>query len=104
MAWFVSQRTGEIGVRMALGASRGAVLRLVLAQGVRPLAWGTLIGMIPCIAFSAFLAIELYGVTPADFIILTGIAAAQLLGACLACWIPARRAVRLDPAVALRSH
>jgi putative ABC transport system permease protein len=104
LAYFISQRTSEIGIRMALGASRGAVLRLVLAQGLRPLVWGTLIGVLPCAAFSAFVAIELYDVTPADFTFLAGIIVVQLLVACVACWIPARRAVRLDPAAALRSH
>jgi predicted permease len=102
MAYFVSQRTSEIGIRMALGAPRRTVLAMILKQGLSPLAWGTLIGLVPIAIISAVAAIELFEVTPLDATILLGVLISQLAVAALACWLPVRRAVRLDPAVALR--
>jgi predicted permease len=102
MAYFVSQRTSEIGIRLALGAPRRTVLAMILKQGLSPLVWGTLIGLVPIAIISIAAAVELFDVTPLDLTILAGVFAAQLTVAALACWLPVRRAVRLDPAVALR--
>jgi predicted permease len=102
MAYYVSQRTSEIGIRMALGAPRVTVLLMILKQGLTPLVWGTLIGLVPIAIISAAAAIELFQVTPLDVTILLGVFTAQSAVAALACWLPVRRAVRLDPAVALR--
>jgi ABC-type antimicrobial peptide transport system permease subunit len=105
LSYFVSQRTAEIGIRMALGAQRRQLLALVIRQGMRPLFWGTMLGLPPCV-IPGFLALEIYPVRSsiADIAFLVGIVIAQASVAWLACWIPARRAVRLAPAVALRSE
>ncbi len=106
LSYFVSQRTGEIGIRMALGADRRAVVGLITRQGMRPLLWGTVLGVVPCVVFGAVLVLEIYpaySLAFTDLIFLAGIVLLQASLACLACWIPARRAVRLDPAIALRS-
>ena len=102
MHHFVVQRTNEIGVRMALGARYGDVLRLVLRQGLTLTAIGILVGILGASGLTQILASLLYGVTPTDPLTFA-LAPATLLGvAALACWIPARRAARIDPLVALR--
>lgn len=98
----VAQRTQEIGIRMALGARRGQVLRLVLGQGVRLVALGAAIGLSSAIVLTRFLSSVLYGVRPTDPGILVA-AVLSLAGvAMLATYIPARRGTRVDPMVALR--
>jgi predicted permease len=107
LSYFVSQRTGEIGIRMALGARRREVLALVIRQGMRPLLWGTILGVLPCVGLGFVLVLEIYPayeVVPGDIAFSAGIITMQGIVASLACWIPARRAVRLDPAAALRSQ
>jgi ABC-type antimicrobial peptide transport system permease subunit len=107
LSYFVSQRTGEIGIRTALGAQRREVLSLVIRQGMRPLLWGTMLGLLPCVVSGLVLVLEIYPayeVGLSDVTFLAGIVMTQGILGCLACWIPARRAVRLDPAVALRSE
>ena len=98
----VAQRTGEIGVRIALGAQARDVLGLVLAQGLRLVLGGVALGAVAAVALRSFVASQLYGVTASDP--LTFVAAATVLGlvAFAACWLPARRAARVDPAVSLR--
>jgi len=106
LSYFVSQRTAEIGIRLALGAQRRQLLALVIRQGMGPLFWGTMLGLLPCVILGFVLALEIYPtyeVVLADVAFLVGIVIAQGSVAWLACWIPARRAVRLAPAVALRS-
>jgi putative ABC transport system permease protein len=106
LASFVSQRTREIGVRMALGAPRRKIFRFVLNQGVRPLLWGTLLGLLPCVTLALVAVIEVFRderVPLGDIAFIGGILAVQMAVALLVCWIPARRAVRLDPVVALRA-
>jgi len=100
----VAQRTHEIGVRMALGAARGDVLRLILAQGGKLAAMGIVIGLIASYLMTQFLRTLLYGVTPTDPLTFGAVAVLLLLTALLACWIPARRASRVDPMIALRAE
>ncbi|HEX7286548.1 MAG TPA: ABC transporter permease [Candidatus Angelobacter sp.] len=102
VSYVVSQRTQEIGIRMALGASRGNVLGMVLGQGARMALLGVLGGLIASLALTRLLAGQLYGVTPRDPV--TFVAVSLLLTgiALLACYLPARRAARVDPMHALR--
>jgi putative ABC transport system permease protein len=102
MAFRVRQRTAEIGVRMALGAGRRAILRMVMAQGVRLTAAGITLGLLIAVPASRLLRGLLYGIQPHDvetYVVATALLAAVAL---VACWLPARRAVRVDPSVALR--
>jgi putative ABC transport system permease protein len=102
VSYVVSRRTQEIGVRMALGASRATVLVTILAKAAQMTAWGILGGLMASFALTRLLAGLLYGISPRDPV--TFIAVALLLGAIalLSCWLPATRATRVDPAVALR--
>jgi putative ABC transport system permease protein len=100
----VAQRSREIGIRLALGAERASVLGLVLAQGWRLTAVGLAVGLALAAAGARLLAGFLPGVSPLDGVAYTG--ATLLLGAAatMAMWLPARRALAVDPAQALRSE
>jgi predicted permease len=102
MAYSVAQRTREIGIRMALGAQKNDVLKMAIGQGFRLTLLGIVMGIAGAIALTRFLSSLLYGVRPSDP--LTFVAVSLLLAAValLACYIPARRAMRVDPMVALR--
>lgn len=102
MAWSVAQRTGELGVRMAIGARRGDVVRMVLGQGGRIAGIGLVAGLIGALALGGFLGSQLFGVSRFDP--LTFVAVIAVLGAIalFACWLPARRAAKIDPMTALR--
>jgi putative ABC transport system permease protein len=103
MSYAVAQRTHEIGVRMALGAQPGDVLRLVVRSGIRLLAVGLLIGVPAAFGLAQVLRGALYGVTPSDPSTFVAIPAVLAIVALIASYVPARRATRVDPMVALRS-
>jgi putative ABC transport system permease protein len=102
MAYSVAQRTREIGVRLALGAARKDVLGLILVSGARLAAFGMLLGLAGALALNYLLRSQLYGVSPADPVTYIGVALILGSVALLASYIPARRATRVDPLVALR--
>jgi putative ABC transport system permease protein len=102
LAYFVGQRVREIGVRMALGASAGEVVRLVLLRGMYPIIAGTALGLAGSFACSRLLAQLLYGVSLSDPLVYLAVPACLLFPALLASYIPARRATRIDPLAALR--
>jgi putative ABC transport system permease protein len=99
----VAQRTREIGVRMALGAQRSSVLRLVLAQGLRLTLAGVALGLIGSLAGARLLQGLLFGVGVHDPMTFAGVPVLLALVAAIACYVPARRAASVDPAIALRA-
>ena len=103
MAYAVSRRTRELGVRMALGASRRGVLRLVLGQAVGVASIGMVIGLVAAIPATRYVKSQLYGVEPGDPITLIAVVLVLGCATIAAAYVPARRATRVDPVVALRS-
>jgi predicted permease len=104
IAYSVSQRTREVGIRMALGAQRGDVRRLVLRQGLWLAGLGIGIGLPAALAVTRLLQGLLFGISPTDPVTFLVVPLMLLGVACFACWLPARRAARVDPMVALRSE
>jgi putative ABC transport system permease protein len=104
LAYSVNQRTREIGLRMALGAPRSGVLRLVVGEGMLVGVVGIAIGLVAALALSATLASLLFGVPAHDPATFAGVAVVLMLVASVACVIPARRASRVDPLIALREE
>jgi len=102
MALSVSQRTHEIGVRLAIGARPGNILGMILGQGMGLAFAGLLLGIAGSFALTRAVKSLLFGVTPTDPATFLTVAAALTMAAFVACYIPARRAMRVDPAVALR--
>jgi putative ABC transport system permease protein len=104
VAYTVEQRTGEIGLRMALGAQTRDVLRLVLSQGMKPVLTGLIIGIVATFALGRLIAAQLYQVSAHNPVLLGGAAILLTATALMACLLPARRAALVDPVQALRSE
>jgi hypothetical protein len=102
VAFSVTRRTQEIGIRMSLGAPRGNILRLVLGEGARMAALGVLIGIAASLAITRLISTLLFGISATDPLTFVGVAVLLSAVALLASYIPARRATRVDPLVALR--
>jgi predicted permease len=104
LSYLTAQRTTELGIRMALGAQRDQLLRLVLVDGLGPALFGLGLGLVASLAATRILQSMLFGTKPLDPVILSGVVATLLAVAILACLVPAWRASRLNPARALRSE
>jgi ABC-type antimicrobial peptide transport system permease subunit len=104
IAYVAGQRTQEIGIRIALGAQRMDVLRLMLWEGTRLALVGVAIGITAAFAMTRLMAKMLYGVSATDPLTFAGVAVVLMLVATAACYLPARRATRIDPMQALRSE
>ena len=102
LAYTTARRTHEIGIRMALGAEGTDVLGLVVKNGLRLVTLGVALGLAASLALSRVIATQLWGISATDPITLTGAVALLLSTGAIACFIPARRAARVDPLVALR--
>jgi putative ABC transport system permease protein len=102
LAYAVAQQTHEIGIRMALGAQRRDVMRLILVQGARLALAGTAIGLFAAFGLTRLMSSLLYGISASDPLTFAAVAIVLVAVALLACYIPAHRAMRVDPMVALR--
>ena len=104
VSYTVTQRTAEIGIRLALGAGRVQVFRLILGQGVRVVFMGIVLGLFAALALSRVIRSLLFGVTPSDPLTFVFVSALLPVVALTACSIPARRATQVDPLIALRNE
>jgi putative ABC transport system permease protein len=104
LAYLVAERTREIGIRMALGSTRASILRLVLWEGFELVLIGLVLGIIGAASVEKVVATEIYGVRPLDPLVLASVMALLAIVALAACAVPARRAMCVDPIVALRSE
>jgi ABC-type antimicrobial peptide transport system permease subunit len=104
LSYLTAQRTTELGIRMALGAQRDQLLRLVLIDGLGPALFGLVVGLVASLAATRIMQSMLFGTKPLDPVVLSSVVATLLAVAILACLVPAWRASRLNPAWALRSE
>jgi putative ABC transport system permease protein len=102
MALIVTERTAEIGIRIALGAQRGSVLRMVVGGGVALASIGVAGGVVVALVMTPLLRTQLYGIGTMDPLTMVIVPALLLAVAAFACWLPARRAMKIDPVNALR--
>jgi putative ABC transport system permease protein len=102
MSYSVTQRTQEIGIRFALGAQRGDVMRLIVSQGMRLVLIGVALGFVGIFALTRLLQSLLFGIGATDLTTMLGVTIVLGLIALVACWLPAMRAARVDPIMALR--
>jgi predicted permease len=102
LAYLVAQRTREIGIRVALGSTRAGILRLVLREGFKLVAIGLVLGVTGAASLQRAVASEIYGVRPLDPLVLASVMALLAFVALAACSVPARRAMRVEPIIALR--
>ena len=104
LAYVVTQRTGEFGIRLALGAQRGKIVTSVLGDGLKTTLAGSVLGLGTAVLVTPLIASELYGVRPLDLPTFLAVTVVMLTVAIAACWIPARRASKVDPMAALRNE
>jgi putative ABC transport system permease protein len=104
ISYLVGERTREIGVRMALGAQRSDVLRLILGQGVKMALAGVALGVVLAFGLTRLMSAQLFGVTAHDPLTFAAVAGVLIVVALVACYIPARRAASVDPTEALRAQ
>jgi len=102
LAYTAARRTHEMGIRMALGAEGRDVLKLVIVMGLKLVALGVVIGVVASLLLARVIATQLWGVSAYDPFTLGAVSVLLLITGLIACWIPARRAARVDPLVALR--
>ncbi|WP_415907533.1 FtsX-like permease family protein [Oleiharenicola sp. Vm1] len=104
LAYDVSQRTREIGVRGAIGASHGEIIALILKQGLWKTGFGIGLGLVGAVLLSRSMTSLLFGVTPTEPLVYAAVALVLIVVALLASYLPARRAAKIDPLVALRDE
>jgi ABC-type antimicrobial peptide transport system permease subunit len=104
MAYSVEQRTQEIGIRLALGAESGTVRKMILAQGMRLAVIGVSVGLVAAFGLARLIGTMLYGVTARDPLVFVAMPLTLTAVALVGVWLPARRAVKVDPVIALRAE
>ena len=104
LSYLTTQRTSELGIRMALGAQRDQLLQLMLVDGLRPALFGLGLGLVMSVAATRIFQSMLFGTKPLDPVVLSGVIATLLAVAVLACLVPAWRASRINPTQALRTE
>lgn len=104
VAYLVTQRTHEIGIRMTLGAERRDIVLLILGEGLRMAIAGVAVGIPAAFSLTRLMRSQLFGVSDHDLLTFIAVSVVLISVALIACWLPARRATRVDPIVALRSQ